>query len=457
MEQNITVNKAAQTIAFSAVSDKTYPATTTVPLTATATSGLTPTFSVVSGPATVSGATLTLTGTGTVVVSAGQAGNGNYLAAAPVDRSFTVTSSAVYSGTLEAENAVLQGAFVATSQTGYTGAGFADYANATGDYIQWTVTANTAGSAYLKFRYANGGTTNRPLELRVNGAVVSGPGLPFAPSGGWSTWVNQTVTVGLNAGSNTIRLSTIGTHGPNVDHLAYEILQSGTLEAEDAFLSGVTFSNYNAGYTGTGYGNYNNINTDYIEWTVNKANASQVNLKFRYANGYAENRPLKLTVNGTVVASGLAFNPTGSWTTWTTTSGINANLVSGENRIRLTATSVMGVNMDHLSFTSSPSANPVARIASQESPADQAVDQLRVSVFPNPASGRATLAISSPVNTALEIKLVNIMGRVVQMLQKQPEGQSAEMSISVQDLPPGLYSIQVKQGHRCTQTKLVVR
>jgi hypothetical protein len=49
------------------------------------------TYSVVSGPATISGSTVTLTGAGTVVLSANQAANGNY-AAATASTNFTVTA-----------------------------------------------------------------------------------------------------------------------------------------------------------------------------------------------------------------------------------------------------------------------------------------------------------------------------------------------------------------------------
>ncbi len=294
-----------------------------------------------------------------------------------------------YSGRYEAEGATLQGAFFATSQPNYSGTGFADYANTTGDYIQWRIYNPTGSSktVNLKFFYANGGGANRPLKLEVNGTQV-GSNLPFGDTGGWSTWLPQTATATLAAGANTIKLSVTGVYGPNVDYLDYELLQSGTLQAEDAVFNGVTFSQVNAGYTGTGYGNYNNINTDYIEWTIDKANASLVNLRFRYANGYTTNRPLKLTVNGAVVSSSLAFNPTGSWTTWVTTPGINANLVAGENKIRLTATGVMGVNMDYLSFTSSPSANPTARTAVRHSLETKELLPLQATVFPNPARER---------------------------------------------------------------------
>jgi hypothetical protein len=59
-------------------------------LSATASSGLTVTFAKVSGPATVTGKTVTLTGAGTVTIRAYASGDADYNAATPVDRSFTV-------------------------------------------------------------------------------------------------------------------------------------------------------------------------------------------------------------------------------------------------------------------------------------------------------------------------------------------------------------------------------
>jgi hypothetical protein len=91
----VTVNKGSQVISFPAITDKL---TTAAPFNAGATTnapGLVVTYTLVSGPATVTAAGLiTLTGTpGTVVVRASQAGNANYNAAADVDRSFNVIQS----------------------------------------------------------------------------------------------------------------------------------------------------------------------------------------------------------------------------------------------------------------------------------------------------------------------------------------------------------------------------
>ena len=87
--QSIVVAKAAQTITFPAVGNQTFPSAP-ITLGATSSSGLTVTYSV-TGPASVSGNTLTLKGTGTVKIKALQVGNANYLAALPITQTITVS------------------------------------------------------------------------------------------------------------------------------------------------------------------------------------------------------------------------------------------------------------------------------------------------------------------------------------------------------------------------------
>lgn len=78
-------NIQAQTINFPTIADRLYG--DTFALSATASSGLDVTFSVLAGPASIVGNTLNVTGVGTVTVEALQSGNGSF-AAATVDRSF---------------------------------------------------------------------------------------------------------------------------------------------------------------------------------------------------------------------------------------------------------------------------------------------------------------------------------------------------------------------------------
>lgn len=130
----------------------------------------------------------------------------------------SATTQTATSTLYQAENAVLFGAVVSTIHAGYTGTGFVDYINPTGDYIEWTVSVPAAGSYTLDFRYGNGGTTNRPLALSVNQTVVNGS-LAFPSTGTWTNWTISSAPVSLNAGTNLIRLTATGSSGANIDSL----------------------------------------------------------------------------------------------------------------------------------------------------------------------------------------------------------------------------------------------
>ena len=90
--QSFTVNKASQIISFASIEDQNF-GNPPVALSSTANSGLPVVYTLVSGPASLSGNHATLTGLGTVTVRASQNGNANYLPAAAVDRSFCTSVS----------------------------------------------------------------------------------------------------------------------------------------------------------------------------------------------------------------------------------------------------------------------------------------------------------------------------------------------------------------------------
>jgi sugar lactone lactonase YvrE len=90
VSQSFTVNTASQTINFTAPTSPVTYGVSPITLSASAGSGLAVTFSVVSGPGVVSGSTLTVTGVGTIVIAANQAGNSAYAAAPQVRQSIVV-------------------------------------------------------------------------------------------------------------------------------------------------------------------------------------------------------------------------------------------------------------------------------------------------------------------------------------------------------------------------------
>jgi sugar lactone lactonase YvrE len=92
--QSIVVNKATQTINFTAPASPVSLGVSPITLAATGgASGNPVTFTVVSGPGTIAGSTLTVTGIGTIQIAANQAGNANYAAATQVTQSIVVNKA----------------------------------------------------------------------------------------------------------------------------------------------------------------------------------------------------------------------------------------------------------------------------------------------------------------------------------------------------------------------------
>ena len=253
--------------------------------------------------------------------------------------------------TLEAEAASSAvGASVSRAYTGHTGSGYRDFSRDAGGYVEWTVDVSDAGTKTGTFRYANGGSSDRPLELSVNGQVVR-PRLSFPPTGSWVGWkTTEGVPVQLKAGVNRIRITTVGSNGGNIDSMTLSDAVTPTarpLEAEQAQRFGADFSNSRGGYSGSGFVDYKNASGDWVQWTTGVLEEGEKTLTFRYANGAGSARPLELSVNGGVVIPRLVFESTGSWTNWQTVS-VTVRLSAGDNAIRLTAVGSSGPNIDRM-------------------------------------------------------------------------------------------------------------
>lgn len=167
----------AQTITFGALPNQTY-GVAPIALTATASSGL-PVSYTVTGPATVAGSTLTITGAGPVTVTANQGGDNTYAAAKAISQSFvvapatlTVTATSA-SRTYGAANAALgytMTGFVGsdTQVTATTGAPSeatgATQSSAVGSY-PITIAGGTLASTNYTFAFVNGVLSVTPATL----------------------------------------------------------------------------------------------------------------------------------------------------------------------------------------------------------------------------------------------------------------------------------------------------
>ncbi|RSD10701.1 carbohydrate-binding protein [Amycolatopsis eburnea] len=117
----------------------------------------------------------------------------------------------------EAESATVSaGGTIDANHAGFSGTGFANGANAVGSYVEWQVTGPASA---LTFGYANGTTAARPVDIAVDGTVVA-TGVPFPPTGAWTTWSTVARPVSLAAGAHTVRVTATTADGPaNLDYL----------------------------------------------------------------------------------------------------------------------------------------------------------------------------------------------------------------------------------------------
>ncbi|MEU0556658.1 CBM35 domain-containing protein [Dactylosporangium sp. NPDC006015] len=137
-------------------------------------------------------------------------------------------------------------------------------------------------------------------------------------------------------------------------------------QAENATITNGAVESNHAGYTGTGFVNYDNATGSSVQWSVTAAATGSATLSIRFANGTVTNRPMDIAVNGTTVASGVAFNGTGAWTTWQETS-LTATLNAGANTVRATATTAGGgPNVDKLTVVEGGTTGPSMAVAPYE-------------------------------------------------------------------------------------------
>jgi hypothetical protein len=195
----LTVESEAQTITFPNPGTQTY-GVAPITLKATASSGLAVSYKVTSGPAKVSGKTLTITGAGSVTVRATQAGNSTYSAATPVSVSFTVkpavltvtanNASRVYGAANPAFTYKITGFVNGDTSTVVSGTAtltsVATEASAAGTYPITFSTKKLAASNY-SFTYVNGTLT---IDNPVPVLIWLSPASTIPEGGGFTLTVN---------------------------------------------------------------------------------------------------------------------------------------------------------------------------------------------------------------------------------------------------------------------------
>ena len=210
----------SQTITFPNPGTQTY-GVAPITLTATASSGLAVSYTVASGPATVSGNTLTITGAGSVTVQATQSGNTNYTAATPVGVTFTVNPAAL---TVVANNSsVVFGASIPTLTGTLTGVVAGD-----GVTASYTTTA-TQGSAAGTYPITP--TLNDPNGKLSNYSVTKTSG---------TLTITATAVVTTTQSSVNFGAVAVGASAGTIQTLSFTVPSNVTLGSVSAVTQGAT-------------------------------------------------------------------------------------------------------------------------------------------------------------------------------------------------------------------------
>lgn len=118
-------------------------------------------------------------------------------------------------------------------------------------------------------------------------------------------------------------------------------------EGEDAFFSAGKVDSKHPGFTGDGFVDTENAVGVYVEWTFQSPKSFTDTIGFRYALGKDEIRSMQVYVND-ILTDTIDFDNTTEFTNYVYKYS-DANLVEGENKVKLVALNIEGApNLDHL-------------------------------------------------------------------------------------------------------------
>jgi hypothetical protein len=311
-------------------------------LTATATSGLPVSFTLVSGPATLSGSTLMMTGVGTITVRASQIGNLNYSAAADIAATIVVLPKPL---TITAANASRAYGAANPANPGFTAPALVGNDSITAVTYTYAATATTTaavgtthGITPSAAAFASGTATNYAISYQAGTLTITGPAEVIKPTLNISA---------LSTGSLTDNpvLNVAGSVTDPVGIASLTINNASVPVAADGSFSSVLLLSAGANtITTIATDNLNNITTDTRMITLDQS--SPVLTVLTPADNSVTSQS-SVTVTGTVseTATVTARVGSGSWQTAQvngTSFSILLMLASGQNTIEVSATDTAG-------------------------------------------------------------------------------------------------------------------
>ena len=235
---------------------------------------------------------------------------------------------------------------------GYSGIGAVNTDNEPGAWAAVIVYANK-GMHDMKMRYALGGTSDRPVNVFVNGEMqIENLNFPLLGAGeeGWKTWDYTNLSLDLNGGGDTIKFVATSESGcANLDRLDvfqdFVLNDTVKIQVESSYYhshgSGNQVESESTGYTGQGYLNIAGSDGSWWRQIVFTPQSGAYTFGLRYANGNTASSIASVSVDEKTEIAELSFESTGDWNQWGYLT-FNLDLEGGYDTLLFTTTSGEG-------------------------------------------------------------------------------------------------------------------
>ena len=227
---------------------------------------------------------------------------------------------------------------------------------ATSEYVEFSVTAASAGMHDLTFTYSTG-QVDATRRVTVNGTTLVNRSMYFPRTPGSTAWQTETIRTQLSSGTNLVRIASSPTDG------SYGLLQLDKLTVSPRSVGATVYEGENATVFG------HNIVTNgppasnmgwvgapatqlnpYVQFTVTAASAGNHDIVVSYGSGFSsgayQNAWRNVRLNNTVVITNQSFPAGGNFDVYPgiqfNKQTLTLNLKNGSNTIRFEPTASGG-------------------------------------------------------------------------------------------------------------------
>jgi endoglucanase len=332
-----------------------------------------------------------------------------------------------------------------------------------GDWIDYNVNVNSSGTYSVNFRVASAYNGARFQLKKSDGSVLSTITVP--QTWGWQAWANVTATVQLEAGGQTLRISSLQSNW-NLNWIEFTQNSNsnpnipGRVEAE-------SFSNMNGIQTQAVSDDGGGQNVGWIDWNdwmdynINVGSAGNYVVYMRVASPYSGGKVQIRNGNGNTLATA-GIPQTWGFQSWTTISTV-IPLQAGYQTLRVYSQhSGWNFNWMDFGYVSSLNSSDVMEVATTTASTAIAGAEIDkpgardvIKMYPNPVKDKFSLQLTNQYTGVMNVQIVDQNGSVRKELKLAKNQVFSQHSIPAQGLPAGTYFLRIQIGTWKTTQKLV--